>query len=257
MKAVILAGGLGSRLAEETESRPKPMVMIGNRPILWHIMKYLASEGINDFVICLGYKGYVIKEYFANYFLHSADLTLDIGQNTVEFHNRASEPWRVTLVNTGETTGTAGRLRKIRPYLSEGESFLMTYGDGLANIDIQELLKHHRKNSRLVTVSAVRPPGRYGSLVLQDDSVIAFEEKPPGDGAWISGGYFAIQPDVFDRIGEPISSWEVEVLPSLARDGQLSAFRHDGFWGAMDTLRDKKNLEELWFAGNAPWKNWR
>ncbi len=255
MKAVILAGGLGSRLGEETVSRPKPMVEIGGRPILWHIMKIYSAHGIDDFVICLGYKGYVIKEYFANYFLHMSDITFDLAANEMEVHNQHTEPWKVTLVDTGEITFTGGRLKKILPYVRDGE-FCMTYGDGLADIDIQELLRFHRKCGKKATVTAVNPPGRFGSLVLEEDLVSSFQEKPPGDGNWINAGFFVLSPETLDYVADDTISWEREPLEELAAEGHLAAFRHEGFWHAMDTVRDRNHLEELWASGRAPWKVW-
>jgi len=256
MKAVILAGGLGTRLSEQTDRMPKPMVEVGGRPILWHIMKYYSSFGIDDFVICCGYRGYVIKEYFANYFLHMSDVTFDMAENSMEVHERHAEPWRVTLVDTGERTMTGGRLKRVASYL-EGESeFCFTYGDGLADVDIAASIELHRREGRLATVTAVRPPGRYGTLEIDGDRVAAFTEKPPGDGASINGGFFVLSPDCLDRIEGDHSSWEGEPLQSLARDGQLSVYRHDGFWQPMDTLRDLRNLEDLWLSGRAPWRRW-
>jgi glucose-1-phosphate cytidylyltransferase len=259
MKAVILAGGLGSRLAEETSVRPKPMVEIGGRPILWHIMKIYAAHGITDFVVCLGYKGYVIKEFFANYFLHASDVTFDLARNTTEIHHAEAEPWRVTLVDTGEHSMTGGRLRRVRDYVNE-ERFCFTYGDAVADVDMTALLAHHEKEGRLATVTAVQPPGRWGALRLDDDSgnVVGFEEKPPGDGdgSWINGGFFVLEPPVIDYIyGDP-SHWEVEPMEQLARENQLSAYRHTGFWQAMDTLRDRNHLEQLWAEERAPWRTW-
>ncbi|QQE90585.1 glucose-1-phosphate cytidylyltransferase [Azotobacter chroococcum] len=255
MKAVILAGGLGTRISEESHLRPKPMIEIGGKPILWHIMKTYSHYGINDFVICCGYKGYVLKEYFANYFLHMSDVTFDMSRNSMEVHQRYVEPWRVTLVNTGEETLTGGRLRRVREHLGD-EPFCFTYGDGLSDVDIGELIRFHREHGRLATVTAIQPPGRYGALDMDGDAVASFKEKPAGDGAWINGGYFVLDPAVIDNIDGDQSSWEGEPLMRLAREGQLMSYRHTGFWQAMDTLRDKNQLEELWLRGNPPWKVW-
>jgi glucose-1-phosphate cytidylyltransferase len=255
MKAVILAGGLGSRLAEETSVRPKPMVEIGGAPILWHLMKMLGAQGVDDFIICCGYKGYLIKEYFANYFLHTADFTVDLKNGSVEAHGGGTEDWRVTLVDTGETTNTGGRLRRIRHLLDE-RPFLMTYGDGLADIDLAELTRFHADGGTRATVTAVQPPGRFGALKLAGDSVAAFTEKPSGDGAWISGGFFVLHPGVLDLIDGDEISWETAPLERLARSGELRAYRHQGFWHPMDTLRDKHHLESMWNDGSAPWKVW-
>jgi glucose-1-phosphate cytidylyltransferase len=255
MKAVILAGGIGSRLSEETAIKPKPMVEIGGRPILWHIMKIYAAHGINEFVICLGYKGYMIKEYFANYFLHMSDVTFDMGSNRMEVHENFSEPWRVTLVDTGEQTMTGGRLKRVRRYLEE-EDFCFTYGDGVGNVDIARLIAFHRERGTLATLTATQPPGRFGALHLDGDHVTTFVEKPEGDGAWINGGFFVLSPRVIDYIDGDHTVWEREPLERLAREGQMSAYFHNGFWQPMDTLRDKNHLEELWAAGTAPWKMW-
>jgi glucose-1-phosphate cytidylyltransferase len=256
MKAVILAGGLGTRISEETHLKPKPMVEVGGMPILWHILKIYSAHGINDFVICCGYKGYVIKEYFANYCLHMSDVTFYMELNTMEVHHKKAEPWQVTLVDTGETTMTGGRLKRVRDYLNDG-SFCFTYGDGVADVDVSALLKHHGEHGRLATVTAVQPPGRYGALLLDEsDSVLSFQEKPQGDGNWISGGFFVLEPEVIDRIEGDTTIWEKYPLRSLAADGQLSAYRHEGFWQPMDTLRDRMLLEELWQNGQAPWKVW-
>lgn len=255
MKAVILAGGLGTRISEESHLRPKPMIEIGGKPILWHIMKIYSHYGINDFVVCCGYKGYVIKEYFANYFLHMSDVTFDMSRNSMEVHQRYVEPWKVTLVNTGEETLTGGRLRRVREHLGS-EPFCFTYGDGLSDVDIGELIRFHRAHGRLATVTAIQPPGRYGALDMDGDAVASFKEKPAGDGAWINGGYFVLDPAVIDNIDGDQSSWEGEPLMRLAREGQLMSYRHTGFWQAMDTLRDKTQLEELWLRGNPPWKVW-
>lgn len=235
--------------------RPKPMIEVGGKPILWHIMKTYSHYGINDFVICCGYKGYVIKEYFANYFLHMSDVTFDMSRNLMEVHQRYVEPWRVTLVNTGEETLTGGRLQRVREHLG-GEPFCFTYGDGLSDVDIGELVRFHRAHGRLATVTAIQPPGRYGALDMDGDAVASFKEKPAGDGAWINGGYFVLDPAVIDYIDGDQSSWEGEPLMQLAREGHLMSYRHTGFWQAMDTLRDKNQLEELWLKGNPPWKVW-
>lgn len=255
MKTVILAGGLGTRIAEETHLKPKPMIEIGGKPILWHIMKIYSSHGIHDFIICLGYKGYLVKEYFTHYFLHMSDVTFDLAKNEMQVHRRHGEPWRVTLVDTGELTMTGGRLKRIRPYLTE-EPFCFTYGDGVGNVNLSELTAFHKKKNTLATMTAVQPPGRFGSLDMQQDKVIRFEEKPDGDGAWINGGYFILSPKVLDYIEGDQTCWEKEPLEQLAKEGQLSAYRHRGFWQPMDTLRDKNLLEELWSSGNAPWKTW-
>ena len=256
MKAVILAGGLGTRLSEETVSRPKPMVEIGGRPILWHIMKGYSFHGINEFIICLGYKGYVIKEYFANYFLHMSDVTFDIKNNNMEVHRNNAEPWRVTLVDTGDATMTGGRLRRVAGYLANEDEFCFTYGDGVADIDIGDLVDFHRRHGKLATVTAVQPPGRYGALITDNTKVTGFMEKPKGDGGWINGGFFVLSPRAIDYIEDDGSSWEGEALEGLASEGRLEAYRHTGFWQAMDTLRDKNQLENLWQSGKAPWKVW-
>lgn len=255
MKVVLLAGGLGSRLGEETSVRPKPMVEIGGMPIIWHIMKIYSSFGINDFIICLGYKGYIIKEYFANYFLHTSDVTIDIGKNAVEVHQRWSEPWRITLVDTGATTMTGGRLKAIRPYLTEGEPFCFTYGDGVASIDIGALIAFHKSHGLKATITAVAPPGRFGALEFDGDRVTSFREKPAGDGGLINGGFFVADPSVLDLVDGPDTIWEQKPLERLAASGELAAYRHSGFWQPMDTLRDKIHLEQLWQDG-APWKTW-
>ena len=256
MQAVILAGGLGTRISEETSIRPKPMVEIGGRPILWHILKMYSSYGINDFIICCGYKGYVIKEYFANYFLHMSDVTFSMSSNSMTVHQRKAEPWEVTLVDTGETTMTGGRLKRVASYLRD-ESFCFTYGDGLSDVNITKLVQHHKERGLLGTVTAVQPPGRYGSLRLSTDyDVMGFQEKPLGDGGWINGGFFVLEPSVLERIDGDSTIWEQSPLVSLARDNQLSAFRHTGFWQPMDTLRDKLSLETLWSESRAPWKVW-
>lgn len=256
MKAIILAGGLGTRISEESHLRPKPMIEIGGRPILWHIMKMYAAHGVNDFIICLGYKGYVIKEYFANYFLHMSDVTFDMAENRMEVHRRHAEPWRVTLVDTGDNTMTGGRLRRVRDYLAPGESFAFTYGDGVADIDLTAEFAFHRAHGKLATVAAVQPPGRYGALQLEGHRVSGFTEKPRGDGGLINGGFFVLQPEVLDLIVGDASSWELEPMATLAAQGQLCAFEHSGFWQPMDTLREKNLLEELWQSGKAPWKQW-
>jgi len=254
LKAVILAGGLGTRISEETDRVPKPMVQIGGRPILWHIMKIYSAHGITDFVICCGYRGYVIKEYFANYFLHMSDVTFDMRSNDMIVHRKEAEPWRVTLVNTGETTMTGGRLRRAAHYLDE--TFCMTYGDGVADVDVTALIAQHKAGSTEATVTAIQPTGRYGALELEDHKVRGFVEKPAGDRQWVNGGFFVLEPSVLTRIEGDDTPFEGAPLASLAADGQLSAFRHTGFWEAMDTLRDKNNLESLWAQGNAPWKIW-
>lgn len=255
MKAVILAGGLGTRLSEETIARPKPMVDIGGRPILWHIMKIYAHYDIKDFVICLGYKGYMIKEYFANYFLHMSDVTIDIANNAVQVHQNNSEPWRITLVDTGENTMTGGRLKRIRPYIEDG-TFCLTYGDGLSDVNIASLVEFHRSHGCLATLTATQPPGRFGSLDLNGTLIRSFQEKPQGDGAWINGGFFVMDPRVLDFIPGDTTFLEKEPMEKLALDGQLQAFKHHGFWQPMDTLRDKMHLEDLWSSGKAPWKLW-
>ncbi|MCQ9376032.1 glucose-1-phosphate cytidylyltransferase [Methyloversatilis sp. XJ19-13] len=255
MKAVILAGGLGTRISEESHLKPKPMIEIGGRPILWHIMKIYSRYGINDFVICLGYKGYVIKEYFANYFLHMSDVTFDMSKNEMEVHQRYVEPWRVTLVDTGENTLTGGRLRRVRQHLGD-EPFCFTYGDGVADVDIGALVNFHRAHGKAATVTAIQPPGRYGALNLDGHAVRSFQEKPAGDGAWINGGFFVLDPSVIDLIAGDQTSWEGDPLMQLARDDKLMAYPHAGFWQAMDTLRDKNQLEEIWQSGRALWKCW-
>lgn len=257
MKAVILAGGFGTRISEETHLRPKPMVEVGGRPILWHIMKTYSHYGINDFIICLGYKGYLIKEYFANYYLHQADVTFDMRDNSMQVHQQMAEPWKVTLVDTGEATMTGGRLKRIADYLRDEETFCFTYGDGVADVDIGELIKFHERQDVLATVTAVQPPGRFGALDMSGDRIIGFEEKPQGDGYWVNGGYFVLSPKVLDYIDGDDCAWEATPLQRLAADGQLGAFRHAGFWQPMDTLRDKNMLESLWSSGKAPWKVWR
>jgi glucose-1-phosphate cytidylyltransferase len=255
VKAVILAGGLGSRLSEETAVRPKPMVEIGGKPILWHIMKIYAAHGIEDFVICLGYKGYLIKEYFANYYLHTRDVTFDLASGDMQVHRSSTEPWRVTLVDTGEATMTGGRLRRVLPYLGE-EDFCFTYGDGVADIDLGELIAFHRKQDALATVTGVQPPGRFGALDVDGERVREFEEKPRGDGAWMNGGFFVLSPEVSRYLIDDSTVWEQEPMRALAREGQLACFRHEGYWQAMDTLRDRNQLEERWSGGDAPWRKW-
>ncbi len=255
MKAVILAGGLGTRISEESHLKPKPMIEVGGKPILWHIMKIYSHHGINDFVICLGYRGYIIKEYFANYFLHMSDVTFDMSANRMEVHQNYAEPWRVTLVDTGADTMTGGRLKAVRDYLGE-ETFCFTYGDGLANLDISAQLKFHRTHGKPATVTAIQPPGRYGALEVSAGRVLNFQEKPAGDGAWINGGFFVLEPSVIEYISDERCSWEEAPLMQLAAEGSLMAYQHKGFWQPMDTLRDKNNLEELWSSGCAPWKVW-
>lgn len=256
MKAVILAGGLGTRLSEETEVKPKPMVEIGGKPILWHIMKIYTAYGITDFIICLGYKGYIIKEYFANYSLHMSDVSYDMQENRMEIHHKNVEPWRVTLVDTGEASMTGGRLRRVKKYLGD-EDFCFTYGDGVSDIDIQKTIQLHQQSATLATVSAVQPPGRFGAIMHNGRKVIGFDEKPRGDGgAWINGGFFILSPKVIDYITDDGMSWEQEPMRRLADEEQMSVYFHDGFWQPMDTLRDKRQLEELWQSGNPPWKIW-
>jgi glucose-1-phosphate cytidylyltransferase len=255
MKCVILAGGLGTRISEESQVRPKPMVEVGGRPILWHIMKIYSAHGISEFVICLGYKGYMIKEYFANYFLHMSDVTIDLAHNKVEVHQKGAEPWKVTLVDTGEATQTGGRLKRVAPYI-DGD-FCFTYGDGVADVDIQALIKYHRSKKVKATLTAVQPPGRFGALVLDDALITSFQEKPKGDGGWINGGFFVLSPDVLDLIEGDATVWEREPLEKLARQRSLAAYFHRGFWQPMDTLRDKNHLEEVWATGRAPWKMWK
>mgnify|MGYP000553578205 CR=1 FL=1 len=257
MKAVILAGGLGTRLSEETELKPKPMVEIGGKPILWHIMKTYSAHGVNDFIICCGYKGYIVKEYFANYFLHMSDVTFDMKDNSMQVHQNHVEPWTVTLVDTGEDTLTGGRLKRVYEYVKDEKEFCLTYGDGVSDINITELIEFHQSHSKLATLTATRPPGRYGALKLEaDDMVGHFQEKPDGDGSWINGGYFVLSPKVVEKIEDDRTSWESGPLESLAKDKELVAFKHAGFWHPMDTLRDKNHLEGLWKSGKAPWKIW-
>ena len=255
MKAVILAGGLGTRISEETSIKPKPMVEIGNKPILWHIMKIYSSYGINDFVICCGYKGYVIKEFFANYFLHTSDVTFNMKNNKMEVHSKRAEPWNVSLVDTGDSTMTGGRLKRVSDYLND-ETFCFTYGDGLADINIKNLIDFHKKSNTKATLTAVQPPGRFGSLEFERGKVFSFQEKPKGDNSWINGGFFVLDPEVINYIDGDNSIWEQSPLKKLAKEGELSAYHHEGFWQPMDTLRDKIKLEDLWNKSNAPWKTW-
>lgn len=257
MKVVILAGGFGTRISEESDYKPKPMIEIGGKPILWHIMKIYSSHGFNDFVICCGYKSYVIKDYFHHYYMHEADMTIDLGKNTTEYHNSTSEPWRVTLVDTGLNTMTGGRIKRVQPYIGN-EPFMLTYGDGVSDVDIPALLEFHRKSGRLATLTSVQPSGKFGALEIgQGDSIMSFKEKPRGDGAWINGGFFVCEPKAFDYIRDGDSTvWEREPLEGLARDGQLGAYKHEGFWQPMDMLRDKQELEKHWASGKAPWKSW-
>lgn len=256
MKAVILAGGLGTRISEETVIKPKPMIEIGGKPILWHIMKIYSFHGINDFVICCGYKGYVIKEYFANYFLHQSDITFDMSKNIMKIHQERVEPWKVTLIDTGEQTMTGGRIKRIKDYLDDGEDFCLTYGDGLANIDIAKLITFHKSHDKLATLSAIYPPGRFGALDITENQVTSFSEKPRGDGALINGGFFVLNLKALDYIKDDNTIWEQEPLKKLATDGELMSFKHEDFWQPMDTLRDKHLLEELWESDKAPWKLW-
>jgi len=256
MKAVILAGGLGTRLSEETSLKPKPMVEIGGRPILWHIMKIYSAHGINDFVVCCGYKGYVIKEYFANYFLHMSDVTFDIQENQMQVHNQRAEPWRVTLVDTGDDSMTGGRLRRVAEYVKDEQAFCFTYGDGVGDIDVSKLVEFHRTHGKKATLTATYPPGRFGALDILSGSVREFKEKPQGDGAMINGGFFVLSPEVLPYISDDQCIWEQEPLMSLAKEGELMAFEHEGFWQPMDTLRDKQMLQKLWDSGKAPWKCW-
>ena len=255
MKAVILAGGLGARLSEETHLKPKPMVEIGGMPILWHIMKLYSYYGVNDFVVCLGYKGFVVKEYFANYFLHMSDVTFDMSKNKMEVHHAKAEPWSVTLVDTGDDTLTGGRLKRVKAFMGE-EDFCFTYGDGVADIDIKKLISFHKTQGTLATVTAVQPPGRFGSLDITGSMISGFKEKPKGDGAWVNGGFFVLSPQIMEYIHDDNTIWEREPLETLAREGKLSAYRHNGFWQPMDTLRDRRHLEKLWDSNKAPWKHW-
>jgi glucose-1-phosphate cytidylyltransferase len=254
MKVVILAGGLGTRISEESHLRPKPMIEIGGKPVLWHIMKIYSHYGINDFVICLGYKGYIVKEYFANYFLHMSNVTFDMARNHMEVHEHNAEPWRVTLVDTGQDTLTGGRLKQVRDYVGD-ETFCFTYGDGVTDLDIGATISFHRAHGKKATVTAIQPPGRYGALNLEGAAVRSFQEKPAGDGAWINGGFFVLEPSVFDYIQDDQTSWESQPLQQMAQEGQLMSYQHSGFWQAMDTLRDKNQLEEMWNS-NPPWKVW-
>jgi glucose-1-phosphate cytidylyltransferase len=257
MKAVILAGGLGTRISEETGLKPKPMIEIGQKPILWHIMKMYSMHGVNDFIICCGYKGYVIKEYFANYFLHMSDVTFCMKKNTMKVHHNKSEPWTVTLVDTGENSMTGGRLKRVREFIDNEEQFCFTYGDGVSDVDITKLIKYHKSHGKDATLTATRPPGRYGALNITDSGLVNnFQEKPDGDGSWINGGFFVLSPNVIDRIDGDETTWEAGPLNTLATDGQLLAFKHNGFWQPMDTLREKSLLNDLWDKGVAPWKTW-
>ena len=256
MKAVILAGGLGTRISEETHLKPKPMIEIGGKPILWHILKMYSAHGVNEFVICCGYRGYVIKEYFANYFLHMSDVTFDMVNNRMEVHHKHAEPWRVTLVDTGDDTLTGGRLKRITDYVKDDEAFCFTYGDGVSDVDISKLIAFHQQHGKLATITAVLPPGRYGALDMDGEVVQGFTEKPRGDGGLINGGFFVLSPKCLDRITDDSTSWEGEPLASLAADRQLRAFEHTGFWQPMDTLREKNILENLWQTDQAPWKTW-
>lgn len=255
MKAVILAGGLGTRISEESTLRPKPMIEIGGMPILWHILKMYSAHGIHDFVICCGYKGYMIKEYFANYFLHMSDVTIDMSHNSIEVHQKKAEPWKITLIDTGENTQTGGRLKRVADYLDD--DFCMTYGDGVGSVDIAASIAFHKQHGKLATMTAVQPPGRFGALEIDGTSVKSFLEKPQGDGGWINGGFFVLNPKVLDLIASDATLWEKEPLESLAQQGQLESFFHSGFWRPMDTLRDKTTLEDLWASGKAPWKSWQ
>lgn len=256
MKAVILAGGFGTRIAEETHLKPKPMIEIGGKPILWHILKIYSAYNINEFIICCGYKGYLIKEYFANYFLHNSDVTFDLTSNKTLIHQANSEPWKVTLVETGEKTQTAGRLLKVKKYLNN-EPFAFTYGDGVSDINLNNLISHHNKSNKLVTLTAIKPPGRYGAIKLKGNSVLSFQEKPQGDQAWINGGFFMVDYSAIDFITDFDQSWEFDILPKIASNNNLSAYLHNGFWLPMDTLRDKQKLEKLWENNDAPWKKWK
>lgn len=256
MKAVLLAGGLGTRISEETADRPKPMIEIGGKPILWHIMKIYSAHGINDFIVCLGYKGYVIKEYFQNYFLHMSDVTFDVRNNSMEVHNIESEPWKITLVDTGLNTMIGGRIKRILPYVKDDEAFCLTYGDGVSDVDIKASILLHNQEKRLATVTAVQPPGRFGALQFEGNKIKGFAEKPMGDGGWINGGFFVLSPKVGEYIKDDATVWEREPMEQLAKEGQLNAYFHKGFWQPMDTLRDKVHLEELWQSHKAPWKTW-
>lgn len=256
MKAVILAGGLGSRISEETHLKPKPMIEIGGKPILWHIMKIYSAHGINDFIICCGYKGYIIKEYFANYFLHMSDVTFDMENNQMKVHYRNAEPWRITLVDTGDNTMTGGRLKRVAEYIKDEEAFCFTYGDGVGDVDISASIAFHNSHGKLATVTAVLPPGRFGLLALEDNVVHGFVEKPHKSSNWINGGFFVLSPQVIETIADDATSWELEPMTKLAMDDQLRSFEHNGFWQPMDTLREKTQLEDMWSTGKAPWKNW-
>jgi glucose-1-phosphate cytidylyltransferase len=255
MKAVILAGGLGTRISEETSSKPKPMIQIGGMPLLWHIMKIYSSFGINDFIICCGYKGYMIKEYFANYSLHNSDITLDLKENKIEIHHKSVEPWKITLIDTGLDTMTGGRLKKVQSYL-DNETFCFTYGDGLTDLNITNLIKFHKEQKTLATVTGVKPPGRFGAMAVSDNKVVKFQEKPEGGNSWINGGFFVLEPKVFDYITGDGTIWEREPLENLSNEKQLSVYLHSGFWQPVDTLRDKNRLEELWNSNEPPWKSW-
>jgi len=255
MKVVILAGGFGTRLSEETDIKPKPMIEIGEKPVLWHIIKVYSYYGFNDFIICLGYKGYIIKEYFSNYFLHQSDVTIDVEKNSMEIHQSKTEPWKITLVDTGLNTMTGGRIKRVQKYINN-ETFMLTYGDGVGNVNIRELLEFHKRHDKYATVTAVQPSGRFGALNLEQDNVLAFQEKPQGDNAWINGGFFVLEPQIFNYIEGDETWWEREPMERLAREGQMSGFLHRGFWHPMDTLRDKNHLEQLWQSGRAPWKIW-
>ena len=256
MKAVILAGGLGTRLSEETDIKPKPMVEVGHKPILWHIMKIYAAHGVNEFVICCGYKGYVIKEYFANYFLHMSDITFTMSENKMEVHHKRAEPWTVTLIDTGEETMTGGRLKRVLPYVKDEEAFCFTYGDGVSSVNIKKLIEYHKQRNTLATLTAVYPPGRFGALEMENGKVKTFKEKPKGDGAMINGGFFVLSPKVIDLIDGDDTVWEEGPMNTLAQQNEMSAFVHEGFWQPMDTLRDKLYLEKIWESGKAPWKIW-
>lgn len=256
MKVVILAGGLGTRISEETSAKPKPMVEIGGRPILWHIMKIYSAHGINEFIICCGYKGYIIKEYFSNYFLHMSDVTIDLLNNETQIHHRYAEPWKITLIDTGEDSMTGGRLKRVAHHLRDEEDFCLTYGDGLSNVNITDLIAFHKSKNLKATVTAATPPARFGALLIEHDKVTSFREKPHGDGSMINAGFFILKPSVLDHIAGDDTVWECGPLEALAAEGNLSAFKHDGFWQPMDTLRDKIHLEELWQSGKAPWKVW-
>jgi glucose-1-phosphate cytidylyltransferase len=256
MKVVILAGGLGTRLSEETSLKPKPMVEIGGKPILWHIMKGYSAHGLNEFIICCGYKGYLIKEYFQNYFLHTSDVTFDMKKNNMEVHKQGAEPWKVTLIDTGDTSMTGGRLKRVAGYLADDEDFCFTYGDGVSDVNISNLIKFHQEHGKEATLTATYAPGRFGALDIKNDQIMNFSEKPKGDGAMINGGFFVLSPKVINRIAKDTTTWEREPLMGLAEDGELMAYKHKGFWQPMDTLRDKQYLQELWDSGSAPWKNW-